>query len=153
MALSLRQAVSAAIADAGPGRHVAVARALCAAAQLDDAPPAANGAGADVELVLVDCLGPTGELPATLRSSAREVWAVIAPAAAGAPFDRALDAPAARRASRVYHPLAMATITPEEGVVLRRLVPGVSARDVAAIFAVRCFAGPDLAPWLPAHGD
>src|SRR5690606_6934230 len=50
----------------------------------------------------------------------------------------------------IYHPLAVATITAEEGIVIRRLVPGVSARDVAEVFRVRCYAGPDLAPWLPA---
>src|SRR5690606_9111560 len=113
MALSLRQTLAAALADAGPDRHVFVSPALCAAVGRDAAPR--STAQPDVELLLVTSLGPNGELPGVARSMAREVWAVVATEAAEAPFNRELEAPTAQKASRVYHPLAVATITAEDG--------------------------------------
>ncbi|MBC7171140.1 MAG: hypothetical protein H5U40_01870 [Polyangiaceae bacterium] len=106
----------------------------------------ANGAGADIGIVLATAITPCGDVDVSPFPIASEVWALIPPGARESAFVERLASPPTGRIVRVYHPLAVAEIG-EQGLLLRKVVRGRSAREVARSLGVPCFAGPDLAEW------
>ncbi len=140
-----------ALADVGEGRHVALGADL--REWLDEATrPKANGALADVAIVRVRAITSLGDVAQAGVPDAREVWAILASDAAPSPFVDALATGPTVRVKRIYHALAVAEVG-DDGVVLREVVKGKSARDVARVFGVPCLAGPDLAEWRDADAS
>ncbi len=145
MVRTLSQVLTRALADAGEDRHVALSPDLGAA--LADTPaPKANGAMADVALVVARAITTRGEIDVAPLPEAHEIWAILTADGARGGFVEALSSRATGRVTRIYHPLAIATVG-ELGLVLLEVAKGTSARDVALAFGVPCYAGPDLAEW------
>jgi hypothetical protein len=144
--LTLREVVTRALADVGAGHRAALGPGLPSvpSASLGEN---GHGAPADVVLVRVKRITPQGDaILAAPVPVARELWAIVDHEPGTKHFALTLDMAAEARITRVYHPMAIAEIG-DHGLLIRKVMKGLSARDVAIAFGVPCYAGPDLAEW------